>query len=242
MGDRRKGKGKTPRGNGANTRDYTSHVTAQSSSSYSDQGITDPVEFLEFRSINEQLEKIAYNRGSRSKFVTLNSLEHVWQSENTLGRFLAILGLGQDIFLLDDVTKNLIKTISILAAIGWKKWDTFRDIFLEGRGGSVRHDRDDRNLPYSLRDLEGQEGDPFLGSYWAGKFLAEQSIFIPIVIKEGGNEIYREGRPLPFIRSKTVKLKEGGYGSVTKEVIACHHFRKFSSMGLVIFYAKSRSL
>jgi hypothetical protein len=235
MGDRRKGKGKAPRGNGSKARDYTSYDTAQSSSSHVDGGIKTPVEFLDFCQINENLEAKAFNRGSRSdKFVPLNRIEYIWGRDNRLGRFLAILGLGQDIFLVDDITKNLIKTLSILVAIGWKKWDTFGDIFLEERGGSVRKDRNDHNLPYHLAVLEGQEGDPFLGEHWAGKFRAEQNTFIPIIIKEGGNEIYREGRPLPFDRSKTVKLKTGGYGSVTKEVIVCHQFRKFSSVGLII--------
>jgi hypothetical protein len=233
MGDRRKGKGKASRGNGSNTKDYTSDATAQSSSSHVDRGIKNPVEYLDYCQMNEKLEAAAFNRGSKSdKFVPLNRLEDIWRDR--LGRFLVILGLGKDIFLVDDITKNLIKTLSILVTIGWKKWDAFGDIFLEERGGSVRGDRNDHNLPYPLAILEGQDGDPFLGEHWAGKFRAEQSTFIPIIIKEGGNEIYREGRPLPFIRSQTLKLKNGGYGSVTREIIACHHFRKFSSVGLII--------
>lgn len=240
MGDRRKNKEKA-RGSGANTRDYnTPYATTQSLTSRSDRGIEDPLEFLEYKHINEKLEEAALNRDSKSeKFVTLNSLEKIWQkdtAQGTLGRFLAILRL--EIFLFDDIARNLIKTISILSAIGWKGWETFESIFLDESRGSVRQDRSDANLPYTLEDLRGQQYDEFLGNHWAGKFLTEQYTFIPIILEEGRNETYPRGRPLPFIRSKTVKLKKGGYGSVTKEVIACHHFCKCFPKSSIIFFAK----
>ena len=242
MGDKRKDKEKA-RGSGANTRDYnTPYATTQSSTSRSDRGIEDPIEFLEFQRINEKLEEAALNRDSKSeKFVTLNSLEKIWQKDTvqgTLGRFLAIVMLRLDIFSFDDIARNLIKTISILSAIGWKRWDTFESIFLDESLGSVRQDRSDANLPYTLEGLKGQQYDEFLGNHWAGKFLTEQYTFIPIILEEGKNETYSRARPLPFIRSKTVKLKKGGYGSVTKEVIACHHFCKCFPKGSIIFFAK----
>jgi hypothetical protein len=204
---------------------------AESSASGSDQGIKNPLEYLEFKQINERLEDATINRHSKSdKFVTLNSLERIWD-RGTLGRFLYLLGQkGSFLHLLvDDVLKTLIKTISILVAIGWKKWDTFGDKFLDSED-SVRKDRNDLKLPYTLEALEGKHGEAFLGRLWAGKFFSEQFTYVPYIIKEGGNMIYSKTRPLPFIKSKTEKLKIGGYGSVTKEVIACRHFRrKFTS-------------
>jgi hypothetical protein len=233
MGDRRKNKGKASRAGRADTGDFSSYIGAQSTSAASDprRFHVDPQQFIEHHAIHEKLDTATINRDSKSdRFVTLHSLQKIWDWK-LLTQFLAILGYEDNAALLESVQTYLLKTLSILVAIRWDKWSTFGEIFLEYRdGGWVRHDRKDDELPYSLNELED---DSFLGRLWASAFLSTQYTYIPIFLTERGkddeddkDEIYPRTRPLPFIRSETRLIARGGYGTVTKEVIACHQFRK----------------
>jgi hypothetical protein len=196
-----------------------------SSSSNPNQFLRDPRQFIRDHEIRDKLGDATINRELRvERFVTHECLRAIW--EHLLVEFLGILGFENRPVLVDNISKNLLKTMSILVAIKWEDWARFGDIFLEHRNNLVRHDRKDAFLPHSFSKL-GDES--FLGKSWAGDFLSTQYTYLPIVVEEGVNKVYSRTRPLPFIRSKTKLIAEGGYGVVTKEVIACHQFKPLTN-------------
>ena len=67
--------------------------------------------------------------------------------------------------------------------------------------------------------------DDFLGDVYASKFANQQFIFIPICIEAGTHNKPLPGLRLPFVNEKKEVIGKGGYGEVTKEVIA---YRQFS--------------
>lgn len=178
----------------------------------------DAVRFLRENEIRDTLESRTHNRECPGeRFISLRTLEEIW-TWDCLQRFLDILGIDSDIGSAQYVRKNLIKVLSILVAIRWEDWSRFEDIFLEGRR---RRLREDSSLPFALASLED---DSFLGMSFASDFLNVQHAYIPIVVEEGESKIYPRTRPLPFLKSRSSNIGVGGFGVVTKEVIACHQF------------------
>ena len=184
--------------------------------------LQEPLDFLRVNNILDKLGEATINRETpQHGFISQQSLLKIWKG-GVLAGFLMTLGYGNNPALVDNVLMHLIKTTSILVAIRWQEWSSFGQIFFEPRRGEVlRHDRKDQNLPYSLDILEDLS---FLGKSWAGDFLGKQSCFLPIIIEQGTNDVYPRTRPLPFIRSRTQEIAIGGYGSVSKEVIAKYQF------------------
>lgn len=171
-----------------------------------------------------------YNRNCQQtrKFITLQELEVIWEPQ-MLAELLAILGYNGGVSLVETLRNDLIKTISILADIGWEEWSRFRAVFFpDGWDGSLHQERKDSCLPHAHDKLEDAS---FIGDA-AGEFVDKQCAYIPKTIDEGSNIIIPRTQPLPFIKSKQERMGVGGFGFVTKEVIACHHFRPRLKFGL----------
>lgn len=183
------------------------------------------------RKIHKRIRKRVYNQKypQADQFVALQSLQEIWTSQ-TIRSFLEILGYAGGGNLVDIVEVGLIRTISILAHIQWRYWSKFESMFFpEGWENAVREGRTDQNLPHALSILKD---DSFLGdSVAAGDFFNHQNTYLPKVIKQGKTLVVAKTRPLPFIKEKQEPIAEGGYGVVTKEVIACHHFCFYGESG-----------
>ena len=173
-------------------------------------------EFLRDHAILESLTERTHNLDSPAeRFISQTSLKEVWTSDN-LRKFLNILNRETDPQIIHYVRSNLIKTLSILVIIKWDQWTRFSKIFLEDRNG-----RGDDALPFTFSALEDES---FFGKSFAQEFFNMQYTFLPIIIEQGENQIYSRSRPLPFIKSKRRQIAVGGYGVVTKEVIARDQF------------------
>ncbi len=181
-------------------------------------------EFLRGRGVLTQLSEAVYNHDwpdPREQFITMQSLEKIWKRQ-MLKDFLVVLGSGGTEILIETVQMHLIKTISILVHIKWEEWSRFESIFFpSGWAGRVHQDRTDESLPHIHEKLKD---DSFLGSA-AWDFFNKQNAYLPVVIEQGSNETISRTRPLPFIKSKQKQIADGGFGIVTKEVIACYQFR-----------------
>lgn len=105
------------------------------------------------------------------------------------------------------IRRDYICVLSILVYIGWTDMSRFRPLFLREVG------RDDAHLPFTKMD--------FLGTS-EHMFSLHQHAFKPIIIEER-NERHIQNIPterrLPFT-DEPESMGSGGYGSVTKRVIA----------------------
>ena len=156
-------------------------------------------------------------------FVARERLAAVWTQE-LLKDFIRLKkpGFRDDDF--DVIQRDFLQIISILCYIGWPDWTQFGRIFLGHYGTDGERDRTDASIgKFKLEDLENAA---FLGSPWAHKFLSDQYIFSPIILREGESlEFGREWR-LPFINEESNEIRQGGYGSVTKEIIPGGYYRR----------------
>jgi hypothetical protein len=210
---RKKNKGKQPMRGEREPRNVTYQQGPRRPSSASDA-----VRFLRENEIREKLESRTHNREyPMERFISFKTLEEIWTMD-CLERFLDILDIDCDTDSALYIRKNLIKVLSILVAIRWDDWSRFRTIFLIGEARRVR---EDSSLPFALSALE--EGS-FLGMSFASDFLNVQHAYIPIVVEQGESRIYPRTRPLPFLKSRSSQIGAGGFGVVTKEIIACHQF------------------
>ena len=84
-------------------------------------------------------------------------------------------------------------------------------------------DRTDRHIPEY--DLQSLQKDNFLGPGAGSRFYDNRYIFCPIDIVEDGNLKLEDGWRLPFLAGRSEACGSGGFGKVTKEVIAARHYR-----------------
>ncbi|KAL3494905.1 kinase-like domain-containing protein [Aspergillus germanicus] len=120
-------------------------------------------------------------------------------------------------YTVEDLRTNFLQTLSILAYGHWTDWPRFDSIFL------VRHsDRTDRGIPhYDIQTLANNE---FLGPPAGNRFYDDRHLFCPIDVVENGN-LTRDGTwKLPFLEGKSEPCGSGGFGRVTKQVIAARHY------------------
>jgi hypothetical protein len=162
----------------------------------------------------------AKERGATDKeFLTEHDLEKIWTSER-LTPFLecADIPLSEDVF--TEARDNFKKILSILVEIGWsaEEWPKFKQHIWEQVGSEGNRSHADANLPFSA-DLIS-----FLDPRCRKSFLSAQYKFIPICIKEGVHNRHDTKLRLPFVNPKAECIGNGGYGVVTKEVIACRQF------------------
>ena len=170
--------------------------------------------------IGKAIENVMQRRQTlEERFACEHDLQTVWAENNRLDRLLlAHLSLEQ----LDFVRGHLIKVLSILIWIGWHRWPEFGRIFLNDYDRDGKRDRLDESLP--IEDEDQLAHSSFLADFSSARnFLAQQYIFIPIYIREDVDQDYPKTRRLPFVGTSG-EIREGSYGKVTKEIIACRHF------------------
>ena len=135
-------------------------------------------------------------------FICKNDLDQIWADHSLSGIFPSFSSDERQ-----NIRNNFIRVLSMLIHVGWTDLSRFRPLFLREPG------RDDSHLPFE--DLN------FLGKFGPAVSF-NQHAFKPVVIEEH-NERYIQGISpklrLPFIEEPEF-LGKGGYGSVTKRVIA----------------------
>lgn len=173
--------------------------------------------------IHEQLVAARQNPDDSTKsFVTDDQMYSIWD--------LVLTGHAYDWEKRDDPESllphdistwgnKLLKVVSILVYIQWGKWSDFRSIFLD-EVGCPRKDRADAALPFSLEAMEMSE---FLGCY-ANLFNNNQYLFLPILIKEGRDQVFDHNYRLPIIW-ESKDCATGSYGEVSQVWVARGQFR-----------------
>ncbi|KAI9766200.1 MAG: hypothetical protein M1839_005016, partial [Geoglossum umbratile] len=154
-------------------------------------------------------DRIQRQNEINESFITFGSLREVWDWE--LKGFVEGQGLEVDRDQLKYISTHLLRTISILVYIEWKKWPKFKRIFMGDQG-----DRVDSKLPYNNSAILRDES--FLKKSWGQKFFERQYIFVPIILTQGKIETYPDTRRLP-LNTGGKSLGSGAFGAVTKEVI-----------------------
>jgi hypothetical protein len=162
----------------------------------------------------------AKEKGATDKeFLTEHDLEKIWTSER-LTPFLecADISVSEDVF--SEARDNFKKILSILVEIGWpaEEWHKFKQHIWEQVDSEGNRSRADANLPFSADHIN------FLDSRCRKSFLSAQYKFIPICIKESVHNRHDAKLRLPFVNTEVDCIGNGGYGVVTKEVIACRQF------------------
>ena len=172
------------------------------------------------KDIERAIKGVIYRRGNHTEqFACKHDLQTVWGEERRLER---LLGSHIPPEQLDFVCRNLIQTLSTLIWIGWRRWPRFQRIFLDHYGSDGKRDRLDDNLP--IEDENWLADKSFLAdSVFARHFLTHQHIFSPISIEEDDDQKCSKTRRLPF-EGASGDLREGSYGQVSKEIVACRQF------------------
>ena len=151
------------------------------------------------------------------KFICGERLKKVWRSHpvKSVPAFE-----NYDDYELEQVEERFLRVLSILVLIGWDL-RRFRPVFLRG------DDLDDCELPFTkgkLHELRLQEQN----------FLERQWMFTPAVIQnttEASKQSIDTNRRLPFIE-KPVDLGTGGFGTVTKRLIAVDCYEETTPDGI----------
>lgn len=173
----------------------------------------------------QDLYQATYKRDRPSeKFVPYACLEDIW-TDVRLGKFIDLFRPGFDRVLIPLVKESLLRTLSILVYINWPDWSLFGPIFVHHRNARGERDRlDDHLHRYTLEAL-----NVFLDPIRADHFLAERWTFCPIVLEEGTTQHFSSDWRLPFVNPEPTPIGSGGYGQVTKEVIASRQFVAFAA-------------
>jgi hypothetical protein len=121
-------------------------------------------------------------------------------------------------YTVEDLRTNFLQTLSILVWGQWTDWPHFDSIFLVPHGP----DRTDRGIPdYDIQTLANND---FLGPPAGNRFYDDRHLFCPIDVVENGN-VTRDGTwKLPFLEGMSEPCGSGGFGRVTKQVIAARHY------------------
>jgi hypothetical protein len=187
--------------------------------------------FLQRERIHEEIKDAIHNKDENlEKFISQKSMRKIW-TEGRLMRFFKILHPEYDHTALLFAEENLLSTLSILVTIRWPHWSTFWELFFDSRDSSGKQNHLDHSIPYPLSTLNDES---FLGE-WASDFQSIQHVFIPIVVERGQIKDYPKEYRLPFINHERKEIGEGGFGKVTKEVIASHQLRQYNLVNEVGF-------
>ncbi|KAL2830162.1 hypothetical protein BJY01DRAFT_254723 [Aspergillus pseudoustus] len=173
----------------------------------------------------EEILGLLFNRGWPAReFVTHMRLDAHWSMEE-LHDFTAAVGLTLSEQHIRDIKRDLLRTLSILVAIGWDKWRIFPDLFLRG-GASTLGSTDD-----AVMDLTAADLTPGLGARFAWVFESRIGVFNPVVIEYKQNSQLdssstHRGFRLPFLKDKVSVIGQGACGRVLCESIAPGGFRE----------------
>ncbi|KAJ0423942.1 hypothetical protein BJY00DRAFT_28743 [Aspergillus carlsbadensis] len=121
-------------------------------------------------------------------------------------------------YTVEDMRTDFLQTLSILVYGHWTDWPHFDSIFLAHRGP----DRTDRGIPHY--DLQSLAHSDFLGPFAGNRFYDDRHLFCPIDVVENGNLRRDSTWKLPFLEGKSEPCGSGGFGRVTKQVIAARHY------------------
>ncbi|KAL2844548.1 hypothetical protein BJY01DRAFT_263844 [Aspergillus pseudoustus] len=125
-------------------------------------------------------------------------------------------------YTIEDIRTNFIQTISILVYGDWDDWPHFDSIFLLHQGRDHRPDRTDQRIPdYDIQTLAC---DNFLGLRAGNRFFDDRHLFCPIDVVENSSLRRDSNWKLPFLEGRSRPCGRGGFGRVTKEVIAARHY------------------
>ncbi|KAL4777197.1 hypothetical protein BDW60DRAFT_221145 [Aspergillus nidulans var. acristatus] len=124
---------------------------------------------------------------------------------------------------LEDIRKDFLQTISLLVYVGWDEWSRFDTLFLLHKGPDQELDRTDRHFQeYDVQTLSSAD---FLGPMRGNLFFDNRHLFCPVEIVENQDLRLDGNWKLPFLMGKSEPCGRGGFGRVTKEVIAASHYR-----------------
>ncbi|KAF7164621.1 hypothetical protein CNMCM5623_009078 [Aspergillus felis] len=157
------------------------------------------------------------------RFAPRNRLARIW-TPNVLEEFAfhESLHLPSSSFV-EDIRRDFLQTISILIYVNWDDWSHFNEVFFSHRGADRKLDRTDRHIP--KYDLQSLTSDNFLGPGAGSRFYDNRYIFCPIDIVKGSYLEREDGWRLPFLAGRSEACGSGGFGKVTKEVIAARHYQ-----------------
>ena len=156
----------------------------------------------EFQELKDAINRTMHRQHTPHMFICKHDLDRIW-ADHSLNNYFPKLTLEER----RSIRENYLRVLSILIHAGWTDLSRFRPLFLREAG------RDDAHLPF--QDLS------FLGDF-RPTFSFHQYAFTPIVIEEHNERYIQAISPqlrLPFIEEPEL-MGIGGYGSVTKRVIA----------------------
>lgn len=155
-----------------------------------------------------------------ARFAPRDSLARIWTAE-ILQRFFHHDLCSRQCFI-PDIGRHFLQTISILISVNWDGWSRFDAIFFSHRGPDGTLDRTDHSIRhYNVQTLKSES---FLGPVFGSSFFDARYIFCPIDIEEGSNLSFEDGWRLPFLPAESQLRGSGGFGRVTREVIAARHY------------------
>lgn len=166
--------------------------------------------------VQDKLEEKAQEREKKEGghiYFTNADLMPIWDDPR-LSEFFSQLSKQEKLVSTGKIKEHLLKTISILAYIGWNEWDTLSDIIFP-RGSYESSQHLDKNLPYLDRETL-KHSDFFGDDFWSKKFFENQFYFSPVELKEGKDDKkYYSKIQLPICNECTEK-RTGSYGTVTE--------------------------
>lgn len=162
------------------------------------------------------------------RFAPRDRLRRIW-TEDILRQFFRreTLLLAQKTFV-QDIRRDFVQTISILIYVNWDGWSRFDKIFFSHRGPDGRLDRTDRSIRHY--DLQTLTSESFLGPVAGSHFFDNRHTFCPVDIEEDTNLCREDGWRLPFLPAQSEPRGSGGFGHITKEVIAARHYYRRSGV------------
>ncbi|KAG2421803.1 hypothetical protein HFD88_005779 [Aspergillus terreus] len=162
------------------------------------------------------------------RFAPRDRLRRIW-TEDILRQFFRreTLLLARKTFV-QDIRRDFVQTISILIYVNWDGWSRFDKIFFSHRGSDGRLDRTDRSIRHY--DLQTLTSESFLGPVAGSHFFDNRHTFCPVDIEEDTNLCREDGWRLPFLPAQSEPRGSGGFGHITKEVIAARHYYRKSGV------------
>lgn len=160
------------------------------------------------------------------EFITESNLKEIWTKPRIEELFDRQAWICESISgqpILEYVRQNLLKVLSILVYIEWIDLTDFNLEFVSHVDDKGRWNRQDKDLPLDIRTI----GHDHNANTLARDFRRDQYKFIPIIIKERGDEDYpTENYVLPFCNGAKV-IGEGSFFKVYKTTIPCGQFKSF---------------
>lgn len=152
--------------------------------------------------VHQAIARRMHRQNTAHMFISKHDLDQVW-TDHPLRQIFPFFTTEEH----ESVRRDYICVLSILIYVGWTDLSRFRPLFLRETG------RDDSHLPFTDVTFLGMSGQVFSSNQFA---------FKPVVIEERNERFIQDIPPehrLPFL-DEPKSMGNGGYGSVTKRVIA----------------------